>query len=328
MAAEELFDGVFNDFKINYPYHKPGNEHKRFFTERDIVWTIQKGLINKINSDPKYKGYRVFNDFSTKKGNKERVDLAIFKRGEDPKEYKTVAKSMFLEVDLNGGTILDGLIKKCVYEEISATEVRLKRNEGTTIRRPPKIKGSNFDKIWDISQQRRYKPAFIAEFKYEPDHTRAVEFPENKFRRDDPDVVFWDIRKNHPTSVEKDIKRVRDYVEENEGTSGISIFIDEGKWFFNRTKVNKKYILKECTGESKSNILAWLNDNKYLIKNTKRDATLRKLTGVTDAEKMELEQEFPNNHAEIIAILERRFIGSCWEELGHLEDGAVLITEF
>ena len=305
MAAEELFDGVFNDFKINYPYHKPGNEHKRFFTERDIVWTIQKGLINKINSDPKYKGYRVFNDFSTKKGNKERVDLAIFKRGEDPKEYKTVAKSMFLEVDLNGGTILDGLIKKCVYEEISATEVRLKRNEGTTIRRPPKIKGSNFDKIWDISQQRRYKPTFIAEFKYEPDHSRAVEFPENKFN---PDVVFW----KGNSSVEKDIERVRHYVQENRGTSGVSILIDEGNWFYNGPVLRNDF--RKRFGEDVFNDL---DGNGYFYNHGKTKIRLKALTNNTETD---LRREHRQHFDQILAFFlnaEKEAIESArWEDWG------------
>ena len=68
-----------------------------------------------------------------------------------------------------------------------------------------------------------------AEFKYEPSHGRsskaggdiwAVKFP----------VVFW----TGIGSVEKDVQRVKNYVEAGKAKAGYSIFVDEGRHFRGR----------------------------------------------------------------------------------------------
>lgn len=57
-------------------------------------------------------------------------------------------KLTFAKADPNGASILDGLIKNGILEEVSLTEVRLKGNEVESISRPQEIKGNNFDEIW------------------------------------------------------------------------------------------------------------------------------------------------------------------------------------
>jgi len=67
-------------------------------------------------------------------------------------EDGTIANLKFSEADSNGSTILDGLIKKSILEEVSSTEVRLKRNNCEPISRPSEMQGSDFDEIWGILQ--------------------------------------------------------------------------------------------------------------------------------------------------------------------------------
>lgn len=70
-----------------------------------------------------------------------------------------VLKSMFLNADLNGAAILDSLIKKGIIEEVSPTEVCLKQDVGTRLRRPHEIAGKNFKRIWNRLEDRLYYPS-------------------------------------------------------------------------------------------------------------------------------------------------------------------------
>jgi hypothetical protein len=62
-----------------------------------------------------------------------------------------------------------------------------------------------------------------AEFKYEPSHNR-IDIPKGKFP-----VVFWGME-----GVEKDIKRIHEFVDKGKAKVAYSIFIDEGGYFSNR----------------------------------------------------------------------------------------------
>ncbi len=69
-TAEELFEKAITWLKENYASF-------RFFTERDVVWTIQKRLLGEINEQAL--PYRVFNDYPILPGNHRSIctDLAI-----------------------------------------------------------------------------------------------------------------------------------------------------------------------------------------------------------------------------------------------------------
>ena len=69
-----------------------------------------------------------------------------------------------------------------------------------------------------------------AEFKYEPSHKRRTDrggdISPSKL---DPSVVYW--TEFGEGSVEKDVQRVRDYVERGNVKTAFSVFIDEGGRF-------------------------------------------------------------------------------------------------
>ncbi len=68
-----------------------------------------------------------------------------------------------------------------------------------------------------------------AEFKYEPSHDRRADRGGDIWpSKLDPSVVFW---RGKDGSVEKDVQRVRDYVEQGKATAAYSVFIDEGGRF-------------------------------------------------------------------------------------------------
>jgi hypothetical protein len=73
---------------------------------------------------------------------------------------------------------------------------------------------------------------FVAEFKYEPDHTRATGAPPEIWpTKLDPSKVFW----NEPTgSVLVDVDRSRRYVQAGLAELAVSVFIDEGGHFRNK----------------------------------------------------------------------------------------------
>ena len=64
-----------------------------------------------------------------------------------------VSKDEFFKAARAGEQILNDLIRKGVLEEVSATEVRLRLNEGQSISRPEEIMDSHFDEIWHILQE-------------------------------------------------------------------------------------------------------------------------------------------------------------------------------
>lgn len=74
MEPVDLFKESLEWLKDNYSKYK-------FFTERDIVWTIQKHLRNKIKSLP---SYRIVNDWPMKKGQRRSLcaDLAILQNNQ------------------------------------------------------------------------------------------------------------------------------------------------------------------------------------------------------------------------------------------------------
>lgn len=61
-----------------------------------------------------------------------------------------------------------------------------------------------------------------AEFKYEPSHKRANIWP-TKLK---PSVVFWG-----DDGMDKDVKRVQDYVDRGKAKIAYAVFIDEGGYF-------------------------------------------------------------------------------------------------
>ena len=61
------------------------------------------------------------------------------------------------------------------------------------------------------------------EFKYEPSHSRSSDMGGDIMKGKFP-VVFWN-------EVEKDVRRVQDYVALNQSTAAYSILIDESKYF-------------------------------------------------------------------------------------------------
>lgn len=72
----KIFEGVFNEFKEKY-------QKNFFYTERDIVWTIQKRLKERIVKLGLENIYTVFNEYPLLKGKKRAnsTDLVIKNRG-------------------------------------------------------------------------------------------------------------------------------------------------------------------------------------------------------------------------------------------------------
>ncbi len=73
--------------------------------------------------------------------------------------------------------------------------------------------------------------AVAAEFKYEPSHARRADRGGDIWpSKLDPSVAFW----TGEGSVEKDVQRVREYVERRGVKNAFSVFIDEGGRFRHR----------------------------------------------------------------------------------------------
>ena len=68
--------------------------------------------------------------------------------------------------------------------------------------------------------------AVAAEFKYEPSHARSTKQGGDIWPTKFP-VVFW----TGDGSVEKDVQRVRNYVDSGKAAAAYSILIDEGRHF-------------------------------------------------------------------------------------------------
>ena len=69
------------------------------------------------------------------------------------------------------------------------------------------------------------------EFKYEPSHKRRADRGGDIWpTKLEPSVVFW----SGEGSVEKDVLRIKDYVEKKEARVAYSVFIDEGGRFRHR----------------------------------------------------------------------------------------------
>ena len=69
------------------------------------------------------------------------------------------------------------------------------------------------------------------EFKYEPSHKRRADRGGDIWpTKLDPSVVFW----SGEASVEKDVQRIKDYVEKKRARVAYSVFIDEGGRFRHR----------------------------------------------------------------------------------------------
>ena len=70
-----------------------------------------------------------------------------------------------------------------------------------------------------------------AEFKYEPSHARRADRGGDIWpSKLDPSVVFW----SGDGSVEKDVQRIREYVERGLAKEAFSVFVDEGGHFRHR----------------------------------------------------------------------------------------------
>lgn len=79
------------------------------------------------------------------------------------------------------------------------------------------------------------------EIKYEPDHRRCLKpYLEIRPEKLNPSVVFWST-KSKDTSVEKDIKKIKDLVNSKLCKTGISLFFDEGRLFRNRNCFEDSY---------------------------------------------------------------------------------------
>lgn len=78
--------------------------------------------------------------------------------------------------------------------------------------------------------------AVAAEFKYEPSHARSTGYGGDIwFTKLSPSVVFWTVpQASKDSSVEKDVQRVRQYVDEGKANAAYSVFIDEGGAFSHR----------------------------------------------------------------------------------------------
>ena len=166
-------------FKESLEWLKNSYSKYEFFTERDIVWTIQMHLRDKIKLIPSYK---IVNDWPMKKGQRRSLcaDLAILQND----------------------------------------QVRL-----------------------------------IAEFKYEPDHERKLDFSENKLKQP---VVFW----SGEHSVEADITRIRQFSANKEicnNMVGVAVFIDEGGKFYNgqKTFLGSRW---EKWSKKTAALISWSND--------------------------------------------------------------------
>ena len=84
MESEEIFDKIINEFTETYTPNY-------FYTERDIVWTIQKRLIEKIKERELQDKYRIFNEYpllkvvkgEKGKGRSKSTDLVIKNKKEN-----------------------------------------------------------------------------------------------------------------------------------------------------------------------------------------------------------------------------------------------------
>lgn len=150
MNATELFENAMDWLRQHY-------EAFRFFTERDIVWTVQKQMMEAI--DETRLPYCVLNDYTIL--GRVRADLVI----------------------ISGNSVV-----------------------------------------------------VAVEFKYEPSHARSSrrngDIWHTKIK---PSVVFWTVPgASKDSSVEKDVQRVRQYVDEGKANAAYSVFIDEGGYFHER----------------------------------------------------------------------------------------------
>lgn len=85
----------------------------------------------------------------------------------------------------------------------------------------PMVRHGKFSILCDLVIMEGEKVNIAIEFKYEPNHKRE-DISKCKFP-----VVSWN-------SVEKDIKRVKEFIERGKARIGYSIFIDEGGFFCKR----------------------------------------------------------------------------------------------
>ncbi len=148
MEAAEIFKSSLRWLQDKYADY-------RFYTERDIVWTIQRRITEEIRRAGL--PYRVFNDHTIFKRPRTGTDLAIL-------------------------------------DERDSVEVAV-------------------------------------EFKYEPSHVRRADRGGDIWpSKLDPSVVFW----TGEGSVEKDVQRIREYVERGLVKEAFSVFVDEGGRFRSR----------------------------------------------------------------------------------------------
>lgn len=76
--AYRIFEEVFNKFKENY-------RENFFYTERDVVWTIQKGLKEKFEEGGEYE---VFNDYPLLEGGRRAKSTDLVIRNKKTKEIE------------------------------------------------------------------------------------------------------------------------------------------------------------------------------------------------------------------------------------------------
>lgn len=74
------------------------------------------------------------------------------------------------------------------------------------------------------------------ELKYEPSHSRSTDHGGDIWpSKLHPSVVFWTVPEiSKDSSVEKDVHRIRQYVDEGKAKAAYSVFIDEGGEFTHR----------------------------------------------------------------------------------------------
>lgn len=109
MEATELFEDALRWLKRNYTNY-------RFFTERDVVWTLQLRILQVIEEHGL--PYRVFNEHSLRVRGRTRADLAILGKDSDSVEVAAEFKyepSHSRRADRGGDILPSKLVPSVVF---------------------------------------------------------------------------------------------------------------------------------------------------------------------------------------------------------------------
>ncbi len=108
--------------------------------------------------------------------------------------------------------------------------------------------------LCDLVIMRDNKIEIAIEFKYEPSHKRVEDFPRSKLEQS---FVFWGGKSN-THSVEQDMERVKEFVEKDIAKIGVSVFVDEGGFFSEKTRYKNRKWKKWNNGVAA--LISWSND--------------------------------------------------------------------